>query len=230
MNKRNWKKYAFEFLSIFIAVITAFALNNWNDNRKDNKAETKILEEISNGLDKDLEDVELNILGHEFGLRANRFWRKVVRNESVNFDTISPYYFNFLRDFISIQNTSGYENLKSRGLELIKNDSLRTAIISLYEYDFKTLRTFEEDYYEMQFYENYFKEINDHIAPHLVYDEANKIVGIKQPIEISERDKSKLLSYLWRIDENRKFVLEFYEQIGANIRNLKERIEKEESN
>jgi heme O synthase-like polyprenyltransferase len=50
---RNLRKYAFEFLSIFIAVIAAFALNNWNDNRKDRIAESKILTEISNGLELD---------------------------------------------------------------------------------------------------------------------------------------------------------------------------------
>ena len=53
---KNWKKYTFEFLSIFIAVSSAFALNNWNDNRRDRNAERKILEEIYNGLEKDLDD------------------------------------------------------------------------------------------------------------------------------------------------------------------------------
>jgi len=35
MKKKNWSVYAFEFLSIFIAIISAFALSNWNDNRND---------------------------------------------------------------------------------------------------------------------------------------------------------------------------------------------------
>ena len=42
-----WKKHGFEFLSIFIAVISAFALNNWNDNRNADKSESKILIEIA---------------------------------------------------------------------------------------------------------------------------------------------------------------------------------------
>ena len=54
MKRANWKQYGFEFLSIFIAVISAFALSNWNDNRRDHRAETKILTEIYNGLEKDL--------------------------------------------------------------------------------------------------------------------------------------------------------------------------------
>ena len=227
MKKRNWKKYALEFLSIFIAVISAFALNNWNDNRKNNEAENKILQELSNGLEKDIKDVELNVFGHEFGLKSSQFWRKVINDEDVKFDSIHAYYFNFLRDFISIQNTSGYENLKSRGLELIKNDSLRTAIISLYEYDYKTLKILEEEYHEMQFHENYYKEINDFISPNFQYDEKGNIIGIEQPINLSKDDKNKLLSYLWKIDANRNFILGFYEQIKKNIKELKKKIEKE---
>jgi hypothetical protein len=227
MKIKNGGKYAFEFLSIFIAVISAFALNNWNDNRKNNQAESKILDEISSGLEKDVEDVELNVLGHEFGLRSIKYWRKVITDEVVNFDSIHFYYFNFLRDFISIQNTSGYENLKSRGLELVKNDSLRTAIISLYEYDYKTLKTLEEEYFEMQFHHNYYKEINDFIAPNFQYDEKGNITGIKQPINLSEGDRNKLLSYLWKIDANRKFALSYYKVVKANIEALKNQLEKE---
>lgn len=227
MEKGRWKKYAFEFLSIFIAVISAFALNNWNENRRDNHAENKILVEIMNGLEKDIEDVKLNVFGHQYGIKASQFWRKVITNEVTNLDTIKSYYFNFLRDFISIQNTSGYENLKSRGLELVKNDSLRTAIISLYEYDYKTLKSFEEEYFEMQFHKNYYKEINGHIAPNFKYDTFGDIIGIELPIDISEKDKNILISYLWRVEENRKFVLQLYRQVEIKINSLKESIEEE---
>ena len=51
----NWKEYGFEFLSIFIAVLAAFALNNWNENRRDKHTEHKILTEISNGLENTIE-------------------------------------------------------------------------------------------------------------------------------------------------------------------------------
>jgi len=67
----NWdsRKYIFEFLSIFIAVVLAFALNNWNENRKERITESKILEEILNGLDKDEADVDINVGGHKAGQR-----------------------------------------------------------------------------------------------------------------------------------------------------------------
>ena len=50
----SWKKYVFETLSIFIAVVSAFALNNWNLNRRDRVAEKEILIEVKNGIENDL--------------------------------------------------------------------------------------------------------------------------------------------------------------------------------
>ncbi len=227
IDRGRWSKFAFEFLSIFVAVISAFALNNWNDNRKDNVAEHNILEEISNGLEKDIKDTELNVMGHKYGLMACQFWRKVINDQAVNSDSIQFHYFNLLRDFISAQNTSGYENLKSRGLELIKNDSLRTAIISLYEYDYKTLKTLEEDYFEMQFHENYFKEFNELIAPNFQFDINGNILSIKLPLHLNMGDKNKLLSYLWKVESNRNFALQYYQVIETNIKELIAKIEKE---
>ena len=54
IKKTNWRKLGIEFLSILIAVTSAFGLNNWNENRRDYLASNKILAEISNGLTKDI--------------------------------------------------------------------------------------------------------------------------------------------------------------------------------
>ena len=227
MKNQNWKKYTLEFLSIFIAVISAFALNNWNDNRRDNKAESKILSEILNGLEKDLNDVKENIGGHEQGIKACEFWRRVFTNKESDLDTLQYYYYMLTRDFISIQNTSGYETLKSKGLELIKNDALRTEIISLYEYDYKTLLKLEEGYSELQFQENYFQEINRLIAPQFEYDLKGNIIGIDLPIDITKSERNILLSYLWKIQVNRKFILQHYGEVEEKIDKLSVEIKKE---
>lgn len=227
MKRINWKKYGFEFFSIFVAVISAFALNNWNENRRDNKTADKILAEISNGLEKDIEDVRINKGGHEDGILACKFWRNLFEGEEVDLNALTKHYFNLTRDYISIQNVSGYETLKSRGLELIGNDSLRFGIITLYEYDYSTLRKFEEEYHEMQYQENYFEAINNRIAPALQFDEKGNPVGIDLPLEISAEEKNKLLSYLWKIQVNRAFILSFYNEIEGKIIKLREEIDRE---
>ncbi|KAA3624205.1 MAG: hypothetical protein DWQ02_23370 [Bacteroidetes bacterium] len=227
MKNTNWRKLGFEFLSIFIAVISAFALNNWNENRRDNEAADKILAEISNGLEKDIEDIRINKKGHEDGVAACNFWRDVLEERAMNLDTMPMHYFNLTRDFISIQNISGYETLKSRGLELIEDDSLRFEIITLYEYDYNILKKFEEEYNEMQYQDNYFEEINNMVAPNFEYDTFGNITGIKLPLNISEAEKNILMSYLWKIQMNRHFILGYYTQTEEKLIQLREKIEKE---
>lgn len=229
-NKSNWRKYTLEFLSIFIAVTSAFALNNWNDNRRAKNAESKILTEILNGLEKDKADVDINLEGHKQGLQACKFWRNVVAGQSPNTDTLIPYYLALARDFTSIQNTSGYETLKSRGFELIKNDALREKIISLYEYDYQTLRKIEEEYYELQFQENYFSAINTALAPSFIFDDKGRITGIELPVELSKSERNILLSYLWKIRVNREFAMRFYNAVEIKINSLQEEIKVELAN
>ena len=224
---KNWKKYGFEFLSIFIAVVSAFALNNWNENRRDAHSENKILTEISNGLKKDLEDIELNVGGHKIGISACNYFRKAFVGKNIETDSLMFYYSKLTRDFVSIQNTAGYETLKSKGLELINNDSLRLKIISLYEYDYTSLRKLEEEYTEMQFQENYFKEINEELAPNFKIDSNGNITGINLPIKIQENKRNKLLLYLWKIQSNRIFILQYYSEIEKKINEVRENINNE---
>lgn len=226
MKKTNWKKLGFEFLSIFIAVISAFALNNWSENRRDSEAADKILAEISNGLEKDIEDIRVNKMGHEGGIMACNFWRRVFENREVGLDSLVMHYSNLTRDYISIQNISGYESLKSKGLELVEDDSLRFEIITLYEYDYSIVKKFEEEYNEMQYQESYFKEINKKIAPNFEFNQNGEIVGMKLPLIISEAEKNILLSYLWKIQGNRHFILQFYAQTEEKLTQLREKIKK----
>lgn len=217
----NWKRSGFEFLSIFIAVVSAFALNNWNENRRANESESKILTEIANGLEKDIEDIRTNMKGHEKGIIASSYFRDILANRDVNSDSIMWHYHYLTRDFISIQNIAGYQTLKSRGLELIKDDSLRLKIISLYEYEYNTLRKLEEEYHEMQFFENYFHFINKSLAVNFKFNEDQNIIGINLPLTIDPNDRKIILLYLWKIQVNRIFILECYSEIEKKINEVR---------
>ena len=227
LNIGGWGKYAIEFLSIFIAVLSAFALNNWNDNRKSDIAETRILSEISSGLSKDLEDVNLNYFGHKSGISSCQYWRRLANGDTVSSDSLVIQLVRLTRDFISIQNTAGYESLKSKGFETIKNDSIRLDIISIYEYDFNILRKLEEETKETQFHTSYFMPINEIIAPYLEFDDQGMVVEIKQPIVLNEIDKKRLLSYLLKIELNRNFILRYYKSMEVKIEKLINDIETE---
>lgn len=223
----DWKKYVFEFISIFVAIFAAFALDSWKEDRKDALIEKKILTEIHSGLTKDIEDIHTNETGHKQGIGAIQYFKDLINDKPVRQDSVSIYFFILLRDFVSIQNTSGYETLKSKGLETIKNDSLRSLIISLYEYDYATLRKLEEDYAELQFHESYFQEFNEVIAPNIRFDSNAAQTGINYPIKISERDRNMLIVTLWKIKTNRVFILQFYSEVKKSIQKLQQQIQQE---
>ena len=227
MSKKAWNSYLFEFISIFVAIVAAFALTKWNDDRKDNLAEEKILIEILSGLEKDKEDIKANVGGHQQGISACDFWIKVFNDRSPSLDSVETYYYLLTRDFISIQNNSGYETLKSRGFELIKNDTLRSRIIALYEFDYQILSKLEEEYEEIQFHKSYFKELNNVIAPYLQFDTEGHIIGIDLPLNLPNQTKRRLMTYLWKIKKNRTFILSRYTSAGESIESLSSMIHQE---
>lgn len=223
---KNKKSYRVELFLIFVTVVSAFALNSWNENRKANLAENKLLAEIQKGLEKDLLDMDENLRGHRMGNQAVDYFRRFLTQKPITQDSLLTYYLTVTRDFISIQNISGYEALKSRGFELIQNDSLRTKIISLYEYDYSSLRKLEEEYYEMQFQENYFREINRTLAKYFIFDAEGKITGIDVNQKVDESEKRILLTYLMKIKTNRNFVMYQYDVTKAKVLDLIKNIER----
>lgn len=112
--KTTYFKYAIgEIILVVIGILIALQINNWNENRKNTNIETNLLIEIKNGLEKDLKDVHVNKQGHENGIEACEYWEKLINNQPVNTQEFDQKYHSLLRNFIAIQNKSGYESLKS---------------------------------------------------------------------------------------------------------------------
>lgn len=228
MEKRNWRKYIFEFLSIFIAVISAFALNNWNDNRNSKNTERKILTEIKNSIEIDVKDFKSNISGNKLSLRADEVFRDLIENKKISQDSIGLYYTALFRDYIPIINKSAYESFKSNNIKIISNDSLRLEIISLYDYYYSIIEALEYEVQEMQSYANYFSKINSMLFQYMEFNSQNgNLMVIKQPNKLTELQKKEILSYLWRIRNNRIFKLGRYETIIKEIKNVETNIGKE---
>jgi hypothetical protein len=223
----KYMRYAIgEIVLVVIGILIALQINNWNEDRKENNIENKILVEISNGLRQDLLDIRSNMSEHRAGLKACEYYFDLFTNKQVQTDSINYYYTYLTRGYISIQNKSGYESLKSRGLELIKDDSLRNDIIKLYEQDYPFIMKLEEQDPEGNFYDNYFKEINNHISPNLIFNEYGEIESIQLPLHVRETEQKKMLSYLWKIKNDRMLILNIYEKVLENLLHLQSNIEK----
>jgi hypothetical protein len=221
---KSFSRYLLEFLSILIAVLSAFALNNWNEARKARLAEEKILDEVYQGLQKDLADIDENMKGHQLGQRSVAFFREFLDGHEPAQDTLFMFYFSVLRDFVSVQNTSGYEALKSKGFEIVRDDSLRMEIIALYEYDYSILRKFEETYAEMQYHQNYSADFDRILTPYFEFDGTGRPFRLNSLNTLDEADRKLLYLQLAKVETNRNVTLMYYRNARAKVEKLIERI------
>ena len=63
--RSKWFHYGFETLAVVVGILIAFALDNWNDERKQQELELKTLIELKNALQSDLEDIIHNANRHK---------------------------------------------------------------------------------------------------------------------------------------------------------------------
>ena len=127
-------KYAIgEIVLVVIGILIALQINNWNNDRKDADLEIKILKEISSNLNSDISDIEHQINFNNLLIKHNSSVLNHLINKTALTDSLKHSY-SFLWGYGHFSgNTVGYENLKSRGVSLIKDDLLRNAISELYE-------------------------------------------------------------------------------------------------
>ena len=216
-----------EIVLVVIGILIALQLNLWKEESKSTDIEHKILEEIRNGLDKDLTDIAHNMNGHTYGIRSCAFWNSVIHGQEVNRDSVAFYYWYLTRSFTLAQNTASFESLKARGLELITNAPLRLRITNLYEVDYASTRKLEESYGESQFHDAYYIAVNRIISPMLVFNELGELVSLDTTVQLGEDARKELMSHLWRINRHRRHILNNYVALEDLIRPLRSTIAEE---
>jgi hypothetical protein len=134
MKKINLQNAIGEVFFIFLGITLAIAFQNWNENRKQNHLETEVLQQLKIALKNDLSDVNANINTHK---RAQKGCRRLLEflnaPDEIN-DTLMTKTIVQASDYtFLVSDVSTYEYLKSVGLHIIQNDSLRSQITNLYD-------------------------------------------------------------------------------------------------
>ena len=130
----KYLKYAFgEIVLVVIGILIALQVNDWNNNRKNLELEDKILKEIYANLNTDLKDLQSQIEQNNWYINHNSKVLEHLINKTPLNDSLRKYY-SYLYGYGHFSpKTVGYQNLKSQGISLVKNDSLRNNISELYE-------------------------------------------------------------------------------------------------
>lgn len=132
-----------EVCMVMLGVLLALGVQNWNDDRKDRIKEAKLLREMHQNLANDLKDCRYNIDMNERLLRGNTAVLKQLTERTPFHDPLRVHYANIWGNTTLTTNTAAYDNLKSIGFHLVRNDSLRQLITKLYSDRYRYLHDVE---------------------------------------------------------------------------------------
>lgn len=122
-----------EILLVVIGILIALQIDNWNENRLQIEKSHHILREIRENIEfntdrfKEQIEEEYAVI-HSIDVVLDNLSHARGYHDSLAFHFLNVAYFPS-----PIWKSAGYENLKSYGVDIIRSDSLRTAIIDLYE-------------------------------------------------------------------------------------------------
>jgi len=136
-NVSKYTRYAIgEIVLVVIGILIALQINNWNNNRIEHKIETNILSEILVNLEKDVINLNSKIAYNNDKTKHNRDVLEHLEQRTPLTDSLKRSYSRLIGRGTFEPITVAYENLKSKGIDIIHNDSLRIAISELYDFKY----------------------------------------------------------------------------------------------
>jgi hypothetical protein len=146
-----------EISLVVIGILIALQVNNWNEQKKLNIQEVKMLKEFRIDLTQALDDLEGNITDLQSCIKSNEIILNQI-TKKLSYNDSLDYHFAMLYPYIIFSaNQTTYENAKQTGFHLISNDSLKTTISNLYGNLFKTYIESENNYL--------IKHFDNHLKP-----------------------------------------------------------------
>ena len=221
--KADWFKYGFETMAVVVGILVAFALDNWNEDRKLQNDELKLLVDIQSNLKATIESSIADTMSHTKDIRFYSMIEDYVKKDLPYSEELDSC-FGRLRIWRSPYTTSAaYKTLQSKGLELIKNESLKNDIVHMYEVTYVEL---SEDYDQSEwilsqtvvtpFFSKHIRNLHD---TSLYLARPNDFERLKQNEEFGN-----ILSLIIR---QRKMGLQVYRETISSMQELAINIEKE---
>ena len=130
----NYLKYAIgEIVLVVVGILIALQINNWNENRITTNEEIHILKALKIGLESDLADLKFNEKSIQSSISSANKVIYSLENNLPYRDSIPDYIGHMMFPVMFVHSTSAFETLKSKGINLIKNNNLRDEIINVYD-------------------------------------------------------------------------------------------------
>ncbi len=147
LSEKNYSLYFLyatgEIILVVVGILIAFQIDNWNEQRKFKSQEIKTLTEVKSSLEIDLKDIIFNI---SWQSKAKNSCETILNSFNQNLpynDSLAVHFGQMMGYSIFLPNIGSYEYIKTKGIDMISNDSLRIKLTHYYEQDIKLIHAFE---------------------------------------------------------------------------------------
>ena len=123
-----------EIILVVIGILIAVRINDWNETRKNGIKEVEVLKNLNEDIRYNARRLQEVYSFDSVICERNKVLLQILEDPESSFqDSLKIYFGSISRYDVFSPRRMAFEALKSEGLELIRNEDLRSAIILLYD-------------------------------------------------------------------------------------------------
>lgn len=116
-----------------MGIYGAFALESWSDDMARDREEIEILKGCKTELMADLQEIELNLTELNKSIQSLNIIIQALENDRQYHDSLASHFNYMFLPMHFVHSTSTFETLRSKGLDIVSNDKIRSQLITLYD-------------------------------------------------------------------------------------------------
>lgn len=208
----------FELVMIFIGITLSMQFDNLNEYRKDRKKEKEILSSIYVDLKVSKIDLHNVVKGLEkyFISPLHELDSVLMLDSTLTAEAYQPMYFP-IGSSVLYDNAGAYQNFKSNGGFLVRNNALKIALFKYYEVDLKWVN-------DQQNRRSQFE--NGQVMPlYLSRTDFEGKISYENYVKIHRNNTEKRIIYAWK--KSYDYLKELYQELDEPLSKLLSEMEAE---
>jgi len=146
----KYLKYAIgEIVLVVIGILIALSINNWNESRKDAIREKEILQDLKTSLEGDIKNqIERNLIDLTQDIENIEIIIATIKKREPISPEIEKKFRSLMYSKSFTWEITAYKNLENAGANIIKNKTLKNAILRIYNTNYPTCKEYLSNFSE----------------------------------------------------------------------------------